>query len=422
MRKIVRCNMMIAALTFVLAACATPASSEKPPSEARVPWHPVDARTGAITDVADLESLAQAFPNSSSVRLRLLNAYVASGQNAQATVVAEGLVLDGYAFSPGAMDYLKGLFATGSVPSWFVMNDENAAPLPASEIVATIPEKAKLPEGLSVVADGLFAVTTVVSRELWLRGEESWSAVPLPDAGNLSGIASDASGLVVASADLGMVPPGEEAFSGLIAMEERNYAVSMPAPEGVNLSDLTFVRDQTIYASDPAGGGVYRSEAIGSALTALVPPGTLRSPQGIAPSEDGARLYVSDYRYGLAAIDSATGQVSRLTADTPMLLDGIDGLWLHEGELIAIQNGLSPRRIVALRLSEDGNRITGMRVLERANPDWTEPLGGDIHEGALYYIGNGSWDLFEEGGTLKEGAELRPTHIRRLELREKPTD
>jgi hypothetical protein len=51
-----------------------------------------------------------------------------------------------------------------------------------------------------------------------------------------------------------------------------------------------------------------------------------------------------------------------------MLLDGIDGLWLQEGELIAIQNGLNPKRIVALALSDDGNHITSMRVLEQANP------------------------------------------------------
>ena len=121
-------------------------------------------------------------------------------------------------------------------------------------------------------------------------------------------------------------------------------------------------------------------------------------------------------------IDAETGEVSRLAADSPMLLDGIDGLWLHGGELIAIQNGMSPKRIIGLRLSEDGNRIVSLRVLEQANPAWTEPLGGDIHDGALYYIGNGSWDLFEEGGTLREGAELHPTDIRRLELLENPTD
>ena len=170
------------------------------------------------------------------------------------------------------------------------------------------------------------------------------------------------------------------------------------------------------------GGGIYKSESIGDGFEVLVPPGILRSPQGIAPSADGSRLYVSDYRYGLAIIDTETGAVSRLAADEPMLLDGIDGLWLHEGELIAVQNGLSPMRIVALTLSEDGNRITAMRVLERANPEWTEPLGGDIFNGALYYIGNGSWDLYDDGGALKEGAQLRPTQIRRLELAENPTD
>ncbi|WP_338245127.1 SMP-30/gluconolactonase/LRE family protein [Aurantiacibacter hainanensis] len=385
-------------------------------------WRPVDATTGQIEDLTGLEQLAEDFPNSASVRLRLLNAYVVAEQAGAALAVAENLVAQGYAFSPGAVEFLQGLVETGGTPAWLSTSGQNAAPVAASHVAATIPAEALLPEGVAVLGDDRFAVTTVVSREVWMSDDAGWEASTFPDAANLSGIAADTSGMIIASGDLGMVAEGEEVFAGLIALENDSRPVRIAAPEGVQLSDMAFFRDQTVYASDPLGGGVYRSDGMGEGLEALVPLGTLRSPQGIAPSEDGSRLYVSDYRYGLAMIDTATGAVSRLAADIPVLLDGIDGLWLHVGELVAIQNGLSPMRIIALRLSADGTRITAMRVLERANPDWTEPLGGDIHEGALFYIGNGSWDLFEEGGKPKDGAELRATHIRRLELAENPAN
>ena len=147
----------------------------------------------------------------------------------------------------------------------------------------------------------------------------------------------------------------------------------------------------------------------------LVAPGTLRSPQGLVVSADGQRLYASDYRYCLAVVDLASGAVSRLASDLAVALDGIDGLWRHGEELIAVQNGTSPMRIIALRLSHDGMRIVGHRTLEQAHPDWSEPLGGSIAAGAIYYVGNGQWERFDKGA-LKPDLAALPTQIRRLPL------
>ena len=182
------------------------------------------------------------------------------------------------------------------------------------------------------------------------------------------------------------------------------------------MSDLALGPDGTVYASDPIGGGIYRARPEAAAMSVLVAPGTLRSPQGLAVSADGQRLYVSDYRYGLAVIDLASGAVSRLASDVAVALDGVDGLWRHEDELIAVQNGTTPMRIIALRLSADGLRISGLRVLEQAHPEWTEPLGGNIAGVSLYYVGNGQWDRFDKG-VPKPDLPMVPTAIRRLKLR-----
>ena len=94
-----------------------------------------------------------------------------------------------------------------------------------------------------------------------------------------------------------------------------------------------------------------------TALSVLVPPGRLRSPQGLVVSPDGRRLYVSDYGYGIAMIDLATAPSRRLESDAA------DDARRHRRpaawrrRLIAIQNGTSPRRILYLDLSRDGARI-----------------------------------------------------------------
>ena len=143
--------------------------------------------------------------------------------------------------------------------------------------------------------------------------------------------------------------------------------------------------------------------------------GTLRSPQGIAVLPGGGRLVVSDYRYGLAVVDTSTGTVGRLPTDGA-LSDGIDGLWSHRDRLIGVQNGSRPMRIVELHLEGSGSRVGTVVNREAAHSAWTEPLGGAISGGELVYVSNGQWDRFGPGGTPFEGRPPVPTEIRVLDL------
>ncbi|MFM7376955.1 MAG: SMP-30/gluconolactonase/LRE family protein [Erythrobacter sp.] len=290
----------------------------------------------------------------------------------------------------------------------------------ASTVFSTLPPEAGLIESVIVTpgADGALASSVSLHTLFALAGMVEWIEIPVPQAKALSGLASAPDGDLgwVASSNIDRSAPGPDGFSGLIGLNgDMNDPLLIAAPEGVVVSDVTVGPDGTVYASDPLSGGIYRARPDAKALETLAAPDTFRSPQGLAVSADGKRLYLSDYGYGLAVIDLASGAVSRLVSDVPTALDGIDGLWLHQGELIAVQNGTSPMRIIALRLSEDGRRISGHRTLEQAHPDWTEPLGGSIADGALYYVATGQWALYDKG-MLREGAKPLPTVIRRLPL------
>jgi hypothetical protein len=192
------------------------------------------------------------------------------------------------------------------------------------------------------------------------------------------------------------------------------------APALTNPSDMALAPDGTLYVSDPLAGIIYRAARDAAALDVLLPSGTLRSPQGLAASADGQVLYASDYRYGLARIDLATRSIDRLTADGPIWLDGIDGIWLHGEDLIAIQNGTSPKRILRLTLARDGRSISEVTVLESENPAWTEPLGGTIVDDRLLYVATGQWDRFIEGGAPDPDNPPGPTEIRALDLMARP--
>ena len=413
---------------FQTMAGPVPVAAEAPPPATLPPqpWRGVDATTGQIADVEGLEELGEDFPNSSSVRLRLLNAHIAAEQWPAALGMGERLVAEGYAFSPAAREYLTGIVQTGVIPGWLGLAERNGEPVTASDVAAEISDGALLPEAvLYDPANDRLLVTTIVSRGLFVRdGQEDWRQVPIAGAGSLGGIALDERrGLVwLGSGVVDPTPEPETAFRGMIAVDRSTLEVRrrVAVPADATISDIAVGPDGTVYGSDPIGGGVWTATLTDTAMTPLIAPGTFRSPQGLAVRPDGRSLFVSDYRYGLAVVTLPSRQVYRVQSEVPALLDGVDGLWLHGNELVVVQNGLSPHRIVAFELGGGIGTIIGQRVLEAANPGWTEPLGGAITAGALYYIGNGSWDLFGEGGALNEGAELRQTQVRRLDLAQYP--
>lgn len=384
-------------------------------------WQPVAAATGELTGVTDLQALLFMFPDSASVRRRLLNAYLAAERPADALAEAVELVRRGYVFSPAARELLLTLEPTAEQRSVLGLQEGNAEPIAASRVLAEVPAEVLLVEGAwRDPRSGDLFTTSVVSRGLYVRrGEGEWKLAPLAEAGSLSGMAFDpAAGLLwVASGAFDETPDAPSAFRGLIGIDpatglERRR---LPAPVGASPSDLVVLGEGTIVASDPMSGAIYVALRGDRALSELIPPGTFRSPQGLVPWGE-AGLLVSDYAYGLALVD-ADARAWRVQADGPLLLDGIDGMWRHGDKIIAVQNGARPPRIVELTLSPDGRRVTALRELERAHPDWTEPVGGAVVGDELVYVATGQWGSFAAGGALRDGAVGMPTEIRVLPLR-----
>lgn len=408
---------LAAALAVLLAQIpANPLGAEELPA-----WRAVDAATGQIADVPGLERLAADFPDSSSVRLRLLRAQLASGDKDAVLESLAWLKARGYVFGEASRAQILELIGPDRAEAAKGLLLSKAEALQASEAVATVPPEAGVVESVYVPegSKGVYIATSITRKMTFMATAQGGFPMNIPDdADDLSGVVEtvDRREVWLASSNVDGSIDDRPGFSGLIAfISDQQGPTRVPAPDGVSVSDLAAGADGTIYASDPMGGGVYVKPRTARDLSTLVPPGTFRSPQGLAVSADGSRLYISDYSYGLATVDLASGAVSRLASDVPVALDGVDGLWLHKGELIAVQNGTSPMRISAFRLSADGTRIIGQRVLEQAHPDWTEPLGGTIVDDALHYVATGQWDRYDRG-TLREGMTAISTVIRRLPL------
>ncbi len=181
-------------------------------------------------------------------------------------------------------------------------------------------------------------------------------------------------------------------------------AAVLPQYEGEQvLGDLVLAYNNYIYTTDSLTGGVYRYGIGSGEYAEIVARGRLASPQGLALSENQQVLYVADYVGGLYRIPLGEGRLQKIVNRSGRTDYGIDGLYRYEDELIAIQNGVRPHRVVAFRLGPDGLTITGARTIASNLPEFDEPTLGAVRGDHLYFVANSHWNRFDRENRLPDG-------------------
>jgi hypothetical protein len=168
------------------------------------------------------------------------------------------------------------------------------------------------------------------------------------------------------------------------------------------LGDFVFLDEQTILATESLTGRLYQYAIDSGEFRELLAPGSLRSMQGLVLDSSGKYVYVADYVGGLFRISVNGEVVQRVVADDTVSLFGIDGLYRYGNELIAIQNGIRPHRVVGLTLSGDGLRISASRVLARKLEHFDEPTLGTLTGDSFYFVANSHWNRFDRDGNLPD--------------------
>ena len=399
-------NLLLASLLAAAAAAAAQPA----------PW------PRAVLDFAspaEITRVAAAFPNSANMQRRRIAAALDAHDAAAALDASPRLAAMGATLSPASRARIAGLVGEAPVAALAARFEANGKPLGASSAYATLGNDQRLIEGLiwEPRTRRLYATSVVGRRLVEVRPDGAHPV--LEHVGSFFAGAADPTRplLWISSAAIEQTPAGAR-FTGLIGVDPAHPAAALriAAPAGATPGDVAVGADGIVYVSDGMNGAVYRCRPGCAALETWLPAGTFRSAQGMALSADGRLLYVADYRYGLAVVERATGRVKRINAPRDLMLDGIDGLVRDHGRLIVIQNGSPPVRIAALALSVDGFGVTGLSVLERANPAWDEPSLGALIGDRLVYVSNPQWERYGAGGTVTGEGPIQPTVIRALRL------
>ena len=186
------------------------------------------------------------------------------------------------------------------------------------------------------------------------------------------------------------------------------------------LGDLTLAPDGTIYLPDSGASVLWRLAPGGKALEMAVESPEFMSLQGVVAAPEGGTLLLSDYANGVLRVDLSSRAVRRLESPPDTTLIGLDGLVrAPNGDLLGIQNGLRPKRVVRIVLDGTGEAVTSVTVLESAHLNMPDPTLGCIGpDGNLFFVGSAGWSRFE--GAEVTATAPRPVPIFRTKLAVEP--
>jgi hypothetical protein len=288
----------------------------------------------------------------------------------------------------------------------------------------TLADPALLPEDIDYEArTALFYLSSVREKKIItasVHGEVHEFA-PAPDGWPVIALKVDARhgrlwATEVALQGYAFAPQADWGRSVLLAFDLRTHAVfqRIEGPRGSALGDMLLLPDGTVIVSDGEGGGLYRLALQGTRLERL-DHGDFISPQTPALHPDGAHVYVPDYVRGVALLDLQSGAVQWLAMSDRFALAGIDGLYFEGGRLLATQNGTSPERVVAFHLAPSLTALASETIIERG-PTLGDPTHGVVVGDSFYYIANAGWDVIDEHGQLRRGAQLPQSRVMRAAL------
>jgi hypothetical protein len=372
-------------------------------------------------------ALAQTFAGNPSEALRLLNRVAAMGVIFQA---AQNSAFNVLQTSKDSVDFQR---ATARFAA-------SAHSISTSSVAFTINEKGLITESVAFdPIERVFYVSSVHKRKILsvnAKGVVEEFSSPADGLWSAFGMKVDAQrrSLWVAS---GAIPEmqgfssSDEGATGIFQYDLRTHKLLrryvLPRDSARHwFGDLTLNARGDVFVSDSKCPTIY---CIRHGSTTLKPlftdsSGVWESLQGLCFSKDERTLFVADYATGLFALDMRAKTLRQLTQADTLCTLGIDGLYYHHnyhdrrgGALVAIQNGITPNRVVHLSLSNDERSITGCRVLEANTPLLDEPTLGVVVGTDFYFVANSQWGAVNDKGELATEDKLQPHHVLKLSLK-----
>jgi hypothetical protein len=371
-------------LLMVVAACARP------------PAAPTSASAAPDPLVAQLESERRAEPANAAV------VYALAMRNDRLGNATEALrwldVLAGMRWDAG-LDVADFATSRAALPDRFAAAraavEASWVQAPRARALVRVGERDLLPEGMERLPGGELLLSSgrkrkVVAvaadgavRDLLAPAQDGLLAtlgMRIDAARGLLWVASAAAPFMERADE---VPAGTSRLHAFVLATGRLHArFELAGPSLLN--DVAVLPDGRAVVTDSAADALWVTADGG--LEPLLPAGALSGPNGVAISTGGDLLYVASWR-GIVVVDWRAGTVAPLGLPAGATnLAGIDGLYVHGGALVGIQNSVGHPRVVRLPLAADGRSATAVAVIESGAAIVDNPTTGVIVGDELVFL------------------------------------
>jgi len=293
---------------------------------------------------------------------------------------------------------------------------EAAEPAGTHQTAFTVPASVPMPEALAHDSEtGRTFVGTVRDGRILVHEGGDAPLRKFADAESVPGLMavfdllvdSERGHLWVATGSTGQYRNARAALFGrtaLIKLDLKNgtklgeYRV-LPDGGAHLLGAMAMAADGTIYATDTVSPRIYRLRPGAERPKPFLGHSVFTSLRGLTLSAEEQRLYVADYELGIFFFNlDETREGFALGIPANLNLGGIDGLYHWNGHLVAVQNGVTPQRVLRLKLDESGTRVAEVATLIKGLDGFDNPTYGTLDGDDLLLLARSHWHLVNDGG------------------------
>ena len=377
--------------------------------------------------VAATEQLHELRPYNQDFMTHLVRGYARQENLSKAFEMMLHMQQQGLAQDWSAFDELEPLRPHRLYGHLTELMTEAGQPFGEFEVHATLPDDLAMPEAIAYDAEaGRVFVGSIRDGSIrYSRDGEDWTLFAESDS--VDGLHAvfdlvvdqERGHLWAATAMVGHFEGFDEAMAGQTGVlkfdlesGERLAAMSVPA-SGMQhlLGSLALAADGTLFAADTNNPVLFRLPPGGEALELFFGNQNFSSLRGLALSADDRLLYMSDYEQGIFVLATdGSNQGWKLAVPENLNEGGIDGLYWWDDHLIAIQNGISPQRVLRLQLGPDGLGVTGIAPVLAALETFDTPTFGAMEGSRLLLFSGSHWGHVDGRGHPR-GDELPAVEI-----------
>lgn len=177
-----------------------------------------------------------------------------------------------------------------------------------------------------------------------------------------------------------------------------NYSMK-PSGQPLLFTALHLSANQDLYFINAFSSKIFKISHGKEQVEPVMSVPSLTSIKAITSNRDGSILYLSDYEQGLFAVNLEGQQMVPLVRGNGGYFAGINDLFYDDGDLVAIQSGVKPARLMRYLLNQDV-LLQNMIPIESANPSFKTLGNGVLVGDQIYYAANSQWEKMDALGRL----------------------